>query len=399
MPIIVQKYGGSSVADVTRIRLVAERVRRRRAEGHQLVVVVSAMGDTTDELLGLAKTVSADPPRRELDMLLTAGERISVALLSMALQELGVPAISFTGSQSGIITDESHASARILEVRPVRILEELGQDKVVIVAGYQGVSRKREVTTLGRGGTDTTAVALAAALSAEACEIFSDVDGVFSADPRVVPEARQLEAVGYDQMQELASAGARVLNAQAVEWAKANGIVLHALHAHAPGRGTRVEGLPSGQPPVTAVASEVDLLVLSVRTGALGRLLGFLADAQVRTRLVLGQGGAGPPADVLLAIPLLDLHGPDALRAALEQAFGAAVREVRGLGTVTVVGAGVGSRPQLLADTLCTAAGLGVAVHAMHTGPLQVTLLVPLEQLGPLTRALHRLTADSPAKE
>jgi len=393
MSIIVQKYGGSSVADVERIRRVAARVRARRAEGHQLVVVVSAMGDTTDELLGLAKQVSADPPRRELDMLLTCGERISVALLSMALQELGVPAISFTGSQSGIITDESHASARILEVRPVRILEELGRDKVVIVAGYQGVSREREVTTLGRGGTDTTAVALAAALSAEACEIFSDVDGVFSADPRVVPEARKLTSLGYDEMQELASAGARVLNAQAVEWAKANDIVIHALHAHAPGTGTRIAGVASGQPPVTAVASDADLLVLATGTSALAPLLGLLAERQVRTRFVLGQGAEGPPGEVLVAVPLTDVHGPEALRRALTEAFGQTVREVPGLGTVTVVGAGVGKQPRLVQQALTAAATLGVPVHAVHTGPLQVSLLVPVGALAGLTRALHRLTA------
>jgi aspartate kinase len=390
MSIIVQKYGGSSVADVERIRRVAARVRARRAEGHQLVVVVSAMGDTTDELLKLAKQVSADPPRRELDMLLTCGERISVALLSMALQELGVPAISFTGSQSGIITDESHASARILEVRPVRILEELGRDKVVIVAGYQGVSREREVTTLGRGGTDTTAVALAAALSAEACEIFSDVDGVFSADPRVVPEAHKLDALGYDEMQELASAGARVLNAQAVEWAKANGIVITALHAHGAGTGTRIPGAPAGHPPVTAVASDADLLVLATRTGALASLLAFLAERQVRTRFVLGQGAEG---EALVALPLADVHGPKALRAALGQAFAQTVREVPGLGTVTVVGAGVGKAPRLLEQALTTAAVLGVPVHAVHTGQLQLSLLVPVGCVEALTRALHQLTA------
>ncbi|WNZ59583.1 hypothetical protein QEG98_26480 [Myxococcus sp. MxC21-1] len=183
MPIVVQKYGGSSVAGVEKLRKVAQRVKDKREAGYQVVVVVSAMGDTTDELLALAKGVSVDPPRRELDMLLTCGERISMALLSMALQEMDVPAISFTGSQSGIITTDAHAQARIVEVRPYRIHDELARGKVVIVAGYQGVSFKKEVTTLGRGGSDTTAVALAAALDAEACEIYSDVDGVFSADP------------------------------------------------------------------------------------------------------------------------------------------------------------------------------------------------------------------------
>ena len=390
MPIIVQKYGGSSVGDVARIRRVAERVRARRAEGHQLVVVVSAMGDTTDELLGLAKQVSVDPPRRELDMLLTCGERISMALLSMALQELEVPAISFTGSQSGIITDESHASARIVEVRPVRILEELDRGRVVIVAGYQGVSRQREVTTLGRGGSDTTAVALAAALAAEACEIFSDVDGVFSADPRLVPEARKLEALGYDEMQELASAGARVLNAQAVEWAKANGIVLHALHAHLPGTGTRIPGLGAGHAPVTAVASDADLLLLSTRTEVLPALLGFLAERRVRTRFVLGCAEPST-SETLVAVPLADVHGVDALRAELERSFGQTVQAMSGLGTVTVVGSGVGTEPRLLERTLTTAAVLGVRLLAMHTGPLHVTLLVGAADLPELTRALHRL--------
>jgi aspartate kinase len=391
MPIIVQKYGGSSVGDVARIRRVAERVRARRAEGHQLVVVVSAMGDTTDELLGLAKQVSVDPPRRELDMLLTCGERISMALLSMALQELEVPAISFTGSQSGIITDESHASARIVEVRPVRILEELDRGRVVIVAGYQGVSRQREVTTLGRGGSDTTAVALAAALAAEACEIFSDVDGVFSADPRLVPEARKLEALGYDEMQELASAGARVLNAQAVEWAKANGIVLHALHAHLPGTGTRIPGLGAGHAPVTAVASDADLLVLSTRTEVLPALLGLLAERRVRTRFVLGRSEAAT-GEMLVAVPLADVHGADVLRAELERSFGQTVQALPGLATVTVVGPGVGTEPQLLERTLSAAAALGVRVQALHTGPLHLTLLVKAEDLPQLTRALHRLT-------
>jgi aspartate kinase len=393
MSIIVQKYGGSSVADVARIRRVAERVQARRAMGHQLVVVVSAMGDTTDELLGLAKQVSADPPRRELDMLLTCGERISMALLSMALQELDVPAISFTGSQSGIITDESHAGARIVEVRPVRILEELERGRVVIVAGYQGVSRQREVTTLGRGGSDTTAVALAAALAAEVCEIFSDVDGVFSADPHLVSEARKLASLGYDEMQELASAGARVLNAQAVEWAKANGIVLHAQHAHAPGAGTRISGAGAQPAPVTAVASDSQLLLLLVGTEARGPLLAFLAERRVRTRFVLGQQ-ATEESETLLALPLADVHGPEALLGELERRFGKALRALPGLGTVTVVGSGVGTEPGLLARALSTAARLGVRVHAVQTGPLQLTLLVPVEEMEALLGALHPWTLE-----
>ncbi len=204
MGVIVQKYGGSSVADIDKIQRVAARVAETRASGKQVVVVVSAMGDTTDELLSLARKISPNPHRRELDMLLTAGERISMALLGMALHDRKVEAVSFTGSQSGIITDGAHTNARILEVRPVRILEELARGKVVIVAGYQGVSRDKEITTLGRGGSDTTAVALAAALEAEVCEICSDVDGVYTADPRIVSAPRRLAELSHEEMQELA---------------------------------------------------------------------------------------------------------------------------------------------------------------------------------------------------
>src|SRR5689334_22160336 len=234
MAVIVQKYGGSSVADVDKLRRVAERVMATRKLGHDVVVVVSAMGDTTDELLTLAKKVSANPDRRELDMLLSAGERISMALLSMAIRERGGDAISFTGSQSGIITNDRHADARIIEVRPVRVEDELARGKIVVIAGYQGVSYKRDVTTLGRGGSDTTAVAMAAALGAEYCEICSDVDGVYSADPRVVSAARRIGTLSYEETQELAESGAKVLNAQAVEFAKEQKIAIYARATASP---------------------------------------------------------------------------------------------------------------------------------------------------------------------
>jgi aspartate kinase len=210
MAIVVQKYGGSSVSDVQKLKQVARRVMETQQSGRQVVVVVSAMGDTTDELLGMAKQVSPTPARRELDMLLSAGERISMALLSMAIRELGGDAISFTGSQSGIITNDRHVDARIIEVRPFRVQDELARGKVVVIAGFQGVSYKKEVTTLGRGGSDTTAVAMAAALDAEYCEICSDVDGVYTADPRIVPAARRIGSLSYEETQEMAEAGAKV---------------------------------------------------------------------------------------------------------------------------------------------------------------------------------------------
>ncbi|MDQ3266555.1 MAG: aspartate kinase [Myxococcota bacterium] len=390
MPIVVQKYGGSSVGDVERIRKVAARVKARRDQGWQLVVVVSAMGDTTDELLALAKQVSPDPPRRELDMLLTCGERISMALMSMALQEQGAPAISFTGSQSGIITTDAHAQARIVEVRPYRILEELERGKVVIVAGYQGVSFKREVTTLGRGGSDTTAVALAAALGAD-CEIYSDVDGVFSADPRVVPQARKLAQLGYDEMQELASAGAKVLNAQAVEFAKEKGIVLSARSTFGQGTGTliRGEGTSAGGR-VKGVTAEPEMAAIGWEGPAakLDELLEFLdaRGARGRTLLFDCRGDAG---QMLVALPLQDVHGLAVLGKDLAARFpGARLEE--GVGAVTAVGTGLNSDWTCVRKALELAEELGAPVRGVFTSPLMLSLLVDKPHLQELTRRLHQ---------
>lgn len=392
MPIVVQKYGGSSVADVEKLRRVAQRVQRTREQGHQVVVVVSARGDTTDELLALARQVSADPPRRELDMLLTCGERISMALLSMALQEMGVPAISFTGSQSGIITDDVHSQARIVEVRPHRIEEELARGQVVIVAGYQGVSIRREVTTLGRGGSDTTAVALAAALGAEACEIYSDVDGIFSADPRVVPDARKLDSLSYEEMQELASAGAKVLNAQAVEFARARGIVIHARTAHAQGTGTRVREAAAHDTGVKGVTAEGDMAVLSAEggPGTVARLLEFLDTRAVRGRALAFDGLWGREGRAFIAVPLQDVHGLQALQRELGEHFGSAAVLCEEVGAVTAVGVGINADWSHLRRALGAAEQLGARVHAVHTSPLQLTLLVDKEHLKALTSCLHR---------
>lgn len=373
--IVVQKFGGSSVADAEKIRKVAQRVKARRDEGWQLVIVVSAMGDTTDELLQLAKKISHDPPRRELDMLLTCGERISMALMSMALQELGVPAISFTGSQSGIITDDTHAQARIIEVKCDRIHEALERQQVVIVAGYQGVSKKKEVTTLGRGGSDTTAVALAAALGAD-CEIYSDVDGVFSADPRVVPSAAKLESLSFEEMQELAAAGAKVLNAQAVEFAREKGIVIHAKSTHTAGTGTAIQA-ESGPSRVKGVTGDGDVWVFATKT-APEALLELLDVQQVKGRnLVWDEAGR-----TLAVVSLQDVHGPDALRAKLP----AEVEVLSELGTVTCVGTGLNADWSIARKALRVA---GAAVVASYASALQLTLVVPKAQVKTLTKALH----------
>ncbi len=380
MALVVQKYGGSSVATVEKLRGVAARVAARRRAGDEVVVVVSAMGQTTDELLALARQVSPAPPRRELDMLLSAGERIAMALLAMALHEEGVEAKSFTGSQAGILTDEAHAAARIVEVRPVRVREELARGRVVIVAGYQGVSREKEVTTLGRGGSDTTAVALAAALGAD-CEIYSDVAGVFTADPRVVPAARRLPELGYEEMQELARAGARVLNAQAVEFARDRGIAIRARSTFGGSEETVVAARPApGGVAGVAAAAAVALFELPERALPAARAL--LAGHGARE---LGLSAAGGHA--ALCLSLEDVHAPEALARDLAGA-GAVEIGGRGIGALSAVGRGAGE-PRVAAAVQEVLLGLGEPPMALFTGPLRVTACCGAARLPEAARKLH----------
>jgi aspartate kinase len=383
MPVVVQKFGGSSVADVEKIRKVAERVAATRRAGTDVCVVVSAMGDTTDELLSLAKRVSPAPPRRELDMLLSAGERISMALLSMALQDLGVPAISFTGSQSGIITTDAHASARIVEVRPFRVQEELARGKVVIVAGYQGVSARKEVTTLGRGGSDTTAVALAAALGAD-CEIYSDVAGVFSADPRVVPDARRLEALSYDEMQELAAAGAKVLNAQAVEFAKEKGIAVHARSTFGGPEETVVRG---GAHPerIAGVATQKELVLLALPAAALPAVLSRL---EARGAAAAELAVAGERAGLVLSLE--NVHDWPVLREELRAAAPGVTVTDEGLGAISVVGTGLSAAHRVLREVTAALEELGAPARAVFTSALRVTACCEARVLADAARAVHR---------
>ncbi|PYR59653.1 MAG: aspartate kinase [Acidobacteria bacterium] len=393
MPIVVQKYGGSSVADVTRMRQVAERVMRTRRAGHDVVVVVSAMGDTTDELLALAKQVSPNPDRRELDMLLTAGERIAMALLSMAIRELGGDAISFTGSQSGIITNDRHVDARIIEVRPVRVQDELAGGKIVVIAGYQGVSYRREVTTLGRGGSDTTAVAMAAALGAEYCEICSDVDGVYTADPRVVPDARRIGTLSYEETQELAESGAKVLNAQAVEFAKEKGIAIYARATASPlpgadpsADGTVVRRSPPRLPgAVAGVASERDILVLE-STAPVVDVLALLDTHRVAGK----QLHAAHDDRLTLVISRENLHEEPRLRAALLERFGGRVALVDDLGAVSVVGAGINASFENLRRGTSALAAEGIAHRDVATSSFRITWTVARNRLDEAVRLLHR---------
>ena len=392
MSIVVQKYGGSSVADVQKIQEVADKVAATKAAGRDVVVVVSAMGDTTDELLALARQVSESPARRELDMLLSAGERISMALLSMALNARGVPAVSFTGSQSGIVTNDAHTNARIVEVRPFRVQDELDRGRVVIVAGYQGVSYKKEVTTLGRGGSDTTAVALAAALGAD-CEIYSDVEGVYTADPRVVRDARRLRGLGYEEMQELAEAGAKVLNAQAVEFAKERGIAIYARATHGGGE-TVVRQFPPRMPGrVVGVASETGLVAVTTADDGPALLLDLLAlldERQAPGKQLLFQhwpsrGGAGS-----LVLSLENVHDFGALRRAIEERFGPRVHVREGVGAVSAIGAGINATFTNLRRACAVVQRLGAEPLGISTSGFRISLLLEQQLLPEAVRALHR---------
>ena len=334
MSVVVQKYGGSSVADLDKIKAVAARIVATRDQGHKVVAVVSAMGNTTNELLALARQLSEAPGRRELDMLISVGERISMALLSMAVNDLGAPAVSFTGSQSGIITDESHSAARIVAVRPHRIQQALDQDNVVIVAGFQGVSRDKVVTTLGRGGTDLSAVALAAALDAEWCEICSDVDGIYSADPRKVPAATRLDTMSLDEVLALAREGAKVLQADAVALAKRLGIELLATRTAGGQGGTRIQvaPLPSRVSAITvdtqlevftgsdtaALATELAAAGAPIRRVSPGRVTVDLRNWHDRRAFVPTAGHSQGPAAIVTAATCEVIVSPDLLSAGIQ---------------------------------------------------------------------------------
>ncbi len=393
MGVVVQKYGGSSVADIHKLKQVAERIMRTRREGHDVVVVVSAMGDTTDDLLSMAKQVSATPDRRELDMLLTAGERISMALLSLAIRELGGDAISFTGSQSGIITNDRHVDARIIEVRPFRVQDELARGKIVVIAGFQGVSYRREVTTLGRGGSDTTAVAMAAALNADYCEICSDVDGVDSADPRVVADARRIGTMSYKETQEMAESGAKVLNAQAVEFAKEKGIAIYARATAGPlpgpdpsADGTVVRRNPPRMPgTVVGVASEQDVLVLEADANA-DDVLSMLDD-----HLVSGKQLhiSCDPGHITLVISRENLHDEPRVIDACRSRFDSRVRVVAGLGAVSAIGAGINASYANARAGLAALREAGVESRGMSTSSFRITWMVPSGKVKDAVRALH----------
>jgi aspartate kinase len=397
MALIVQKYGGTSVADAPRIRHVADRVVATRQAGHDVVVVVSAMGDTTDDLVALARRVSGNPPPRELDMLLTAGERISMALLAMAIADLGVTAKSFTGSQAGIITDTLHGKARILDVRAGRITDALSQGHVVIVAGFQGVSTDRDVTTLGRGGSDTTAVALAAALGAWTCEIYTDVDGVYTADPRLVPEARKLHVVSYEEMLEMAASGARVLMLRCVEYARRYGIPLHVRSSFTEEPGTWVreedermeKAIISGVPHDTSEA-KVTIVRVPDRPGIAAKIMRGVAEHGINVDMIVQNVSHGGTTDISFTVPKSDLSSAMVVLEKLASEVGAVeVVADSDVAKISLVGAGMKSSPGVAAAMFEALAEAGVNIEMISTSTIRISCVVRSTDVATAVRAIH----------
>jgi len=398
-PLVVMKFGGTSVADAERIKRAARRIVATRERGHPVVAVLSARGKTTDELIAMAEEVSAVPDPREMDMLLSTGERISCALCAMAIHDLGHLAISLTGSQAGIVTDESHTKAMILDVRADRIKAALEADNIVLVAGFQGISENaRNVTTLGRGGSDTSAVALAAALQADVCEIYTDVPGVFSADPRIVPDARKLEVVSFEEVLEMAASGAGVLQLRSLEYARNHGVRIHCRSSFDDQPGTFVvsEGEAMEQPLITAVThttseARVTLTGVPDTPGAAARIFDALAGANVNVDMIVQNepASAGGAAEISFTVPREDLR---TARAAIEPLDGEAFEALKTyeeMGKVSIVGAGMRSHPGVAAKVFSVLAGEGVNIDMISTSPIKISCVIDRDLVERAVTALH----------
>ena len=397
MSLVVQKFGGTSVGDAERIKAVADHVARTHRHGGGVVVVVSAMGKTTDDLLRLADDVSSSKPPRELDMLLTAGERVSMALLVMALADVGIDAVSFTGSQAGIITDSTHTRAKIVEVRGDRLREALAGGRVPVVAGFQGVSTGRDVTTLGRGGSDTTAVALAAALGAEACEIYTDVSGVFSADPRIVPEAHRIARLSFEEMLDIAASGGRVLALRSVEFARNHHVPLHVRSSFTwePGTWIVEEDSSMEQAVVTAVTHDVSEAKVTVtgvpdKPGIAARLFRALADRHVNVDTIVQNVSSHGTTDISFTVPRDDLAASLDVTQSLQPEIGAGeVVADDGIAKVSLVGAGMRSHPGVSATMFETLAAHGINIEMISTSTIRLSCVVRAERVEEAVRALH----------
>jgi aspartate kinase len=405
MPLIVQKYGGTSVADPDRMRAVAENVAFTRRHGNDVVVVVSAMGKSTDNLIALASQVSTSRTGREMDMLLTTGERVSAALLTMALHDLGVEAVSFTGSQVGIITDTVHGKAKIVEVKGDRVRQALGDGKVAVVAGFQGVSTAKEITTMGRGASDLTASALAAALNADACEIYTDVTGVFSADPRIVPQARKLSRVSFDEMLEMAGSGSRVLALRSVEFARNHGVALHVRSSFTWEPGTWVMNLddpdsierekPMEDPIISGVVTDVSeskVTVLGVpdRPGISAALFEALADANINVDMIVQNTSTKGITDISFTMPSADMNVAEKLvQQVADQIDAEGVTHDQDIAKVSLVGAGMKSSPGIAAKMFRTLADEGINIEMISTSTIRISVVIATADLERAARTLH----------
>ncbi|MEI7560830.1 MAG: aspartate kinase [Actinomycetes bacterium] len=403
MGLIVQKFGGSSVADAEGMKRVANRIVATKKAGHQVVVVVSAMGDTTDELIDLANQVSPLPNGRELDMLLTAGERISMALLAMAIANLGHEARSFTGSQAGIITTSAHGRARVIDVTPGRIQEALKEGAIAIVAGFQGVSQDtNDITTLGRGGSDTTAVALAAALEADVCEIYTDVDGIFSADPRVVPSARKLNTVTYEEMLELAASGAKVLHLRCVEYARRFDLPIHVRSSFSNKEGTWVvkdhpEGGEMEQAIIAGIAhdkSEAKITIVGVpdRTGVAARIFQSIADADINVDMIVQNVSAAATGltDISFTLPKTEGANATAVLNKIQGEIGfQSIQYDDQIGKLSLIGAGMRSHPGVTATFFACLSEAGVNIEMISTSEIRISIVCRASDVEKGVRAAH----------
>jgi aspartate kinase len=402
MPIVVQKYGGTSVGDTDRIRGVADRIVRAREQGQDVVVVVSAMGETTDDLLDKASDITPVPEPRELDMLLTAGERIAMSLLAIAVNARGCRAASYTGSQAGIITDTQHGKARIVEIRPTRIKESLDAGNVVILAGFQGLSTEYDITTLGRGGSDTTAVAMAAALGAEVCEIYTDVDGVFTADPRNHPEARRIDHISYEEMLELAAAGARVLQLRCVEYARRHGVRIHVRNALGDQPGTWVDEGEEGSTGmlesalIRGVALDVEEAKVTLdevpdRPGIAAAIFKAVAAEGIHVDMIVQNVSHDGRTDLSFTIPRADLHRLDAVLEGIVADVGALRYATDdAIAKLSLVGAGIKSNPGVAADMFDALAAEGINIDMISTSSIRISCVIRAEDGVRAVRAVHQ---------
>lgn len=403
MPVVVQKYGGTSVADAARIGNVARRIVATYEQGNSVCAVVSARGDTTDELVALAREITPEPPEREMDMLLSAGERISCALLAMAIHRLGYEAVSLTGSQAGIITDTVHTKARILDITPARVQEAMERGQIVLVAGFQGVSTDKNVTTLGRGGSDTTAVALAHALAAEVCEIYTDVDGVYTANPSLVARCSKIRSISYDEMLEMAASGAQVLALRSVEYARKYGIPIHVRSSFTEAEGTWVTDGGDHMDPehqlerpiiraVTYTTDEAKVVIRGVpdQPGVAAHVFSALAAAHVNVDTIIQNTSQSGHSDISCTIPSEDITAADKALREITRELGAREFDIDdSVGKVSVIGAGMRTHPGVAAKMFQTLADMGINLDMISTSPIKISCVIVKERVDEAVRTLH----------